>query len=97
MAGGMKDWNDISVIPLLLLHMKVELDTSPCWYHGSLSRLLTSISHLSPLCTGLSGSEGGPGAAASLHHRGQAHDQQPHWDLDHREREEQPAWGVSGQ
>ena len=30
MAGGLKDWNEMSVMPLLLLQMKVELDTSPC-------------------------------------------------------------------
>ena len=30
MAGGLKDWNEKSVIPFPLLQMKVELDTSPC-------------------------------------------------------------------
>ena len=30
MAGGLKDWNEISVMPLLLLQMKVELEASPC-------------------------------------------------------------------
>ena len=30
MAGGLKDWKEMSVMPLLLLQMKVELDTSPC-------------------------------------------------------------------
>ena len=46
-AGGLKDWNDISVIPLLLLQMKVELDTSPCWVSWvTIVSLMTSLTCL---------------------------------------------------